>query len=174
MECYYFGCESKAESGHYLFAPGMRSVNTKALPRDWPFEYGELDGKYAAQGRRKDHEGIARLVHVRGWTVLAMWDRSADSRHNSNAAFAARGEREYAEMVGLAATHFPAVWKRINDRKAVRPLDAVKDEKVLIDMSRAFAAMLADVRGRRGRDFVRAMPHGDLLDLFDSKAEGLR
>jgi len=120
-DVFYFGCESPERLGHYLFHPGMRSVRRDEYPADWPWRQGELDGKYAPHGKMEDVEGRAAIVHHEGWTVMAMWDRSADSRHASNANFVARGELGFEQMVEVAKGHFPEVWERITDRQPVHP-----------------------------------------------------
>jgi hypothetical protein len=89
------------------------------LPDGWPFHpHGwDLDGMYPPP--RTQVQSHADLVHARGWTVLAMWDRSGDRRPNSNSAFIARGELTFDEMTAMAAEHFPGEWKRINDAAPV-------------------------------------------------------
>lgn len=60
----------------------------------------------------KDKLGIAALHHENGWTALAFWDRSGDSRGNSNSVFIAEGEHSFAAMKQIAAEHFPRLWER--------------------------------------------------------------
>lgn len=120
MDIFYFGCESAQREGHYLFAPGMRSAREYDIP-GWPWEWGALDGAYAPKGTGQ-REGEARVIHHEGWTVLAMWDRSADTRGNSNAAFVARDDTaslSFNHMVALARENFPQVWERITSRQPV-------------------------------------------------------
>lgn len=122
-EVYYYGCASQEDVGHFLFSPGMRSVREENI-MGWPWKWGELDGKYAPSGRVStgdQPQSVARLVHHAGWTVLALWDRSADLRGNSNAAFVARGEHDYEAMVALAKESFSTVWARIDGHKPVTP-----------------------------------------------------
>ena len=118
--CYYFGCGD--EPGHYIFAPGLRSA--RPLPKNWPFgRIGErLDGVFAPVDSEKMGRAALHVFH--GWTVLAMWDRTVDKRGECNSNFIAHGRHSYMDMVALAETHFPSVWKRIND--AV-PVDLVTD-----------------------------------------------
>jgi hypothetical protein len=47
-------------------------------------------------------EGKATLTHIKGWTVLAFWDRSGDQRYGSNSAFLARGHLTFEEMIAKA------------------------------------------------------------------------
>jgi len=102
---YYHGC--LGQPGHYLYRPpGISSSRRKLTPFGW-----ELDGGYAPKGRQV--EGRARLVHDKGWTILAFWDRTGDTRGNSNSAFLIEGEHTFDEMVAMAQEHYPKVWKRI-------------------------------------------------------------
>jgi hypothetical protein len=69
-------------------------------------------------------EGWARLHRLNGWTALAFWDRSCDTRGGSNSALIARGEHTAAEMVELFRRAFPAVWERITRRfQLVLPIE---------------------------------------------------
>jgi hypothetical protein len=109
----------------------MSSVSREAI-EEWPFGSGggKLDGAYAPGPKPKagsfypdfkyQVQSLARLVHVEGWTVLAMWDRSdADKRPGCNSNFVAKGELDFDAIVALAQKHFPKVWKRINDAAPV-------------------------------------------------------
>jgi hypothetical protein len=113
---YYFGCVERA--GHYLFRPTSDGRPWRAddedIPADWPFgERGwKLDSTYAPLG--PERQSRANVIHVEGWTVLAMWDRSVDQRGKCNANFVAKGELDFAAMVALAKAHFPTIWQRIN------------------------------------------------------------
>lgn len=118
---YYFGCWRNA--GHFLHAPDGRSMSHEAIG---PFDvYGRegfltVDGAFApgpfsAQSRRgnpEDDTAVA-LTHIRGWSVLAMWDRSIDTRGACNAAFIAEGSKDMAEMWALARLHFPTIVARL-------------------------------------------------------------
>lgn len=56
---------------------------------------------------------MVALTHWKGWSVMAMWDRSMDTRPNSNAAFVAEGLLTHAEMWAAARQHFPQVVARL-------------------------------------------------------------
>jgi len=60
----------------------------------------------------KQVQGHARLTHHNGWTILAFWDRTGDSRGNSNSAFLEQGEHSFDEMVAKAKATFPKIWER--------------------------------------------------------------
>jgi hypothetical protein len=64
-------------------------------------------------GEMFEDETIAVLAHWRGWSVLAMWDRSIDTRGACNAAFIAEGELTHAELWVLAKQHYPKIVARL-------------------------------------------------------------
>jgi hypothetical protein len=59
-----------------------------------------------------DVPGEAKLTRVRGWTVLAWWDRSVDTRGGSNSVIVADRPLDFDQMIALLAIHFPEVSKR--------------------------------------------------------------
>lgn len=102
-------------------------VYGQQIPED--FAMGRLDGgrfeatpqtppRYAAQPL-----GVVRLQHITpaqggpAWTVLSMWDRSGDSRGNSNASFLTVGVFTAEEMWSLAERDFPQLVKRIKSQE---------------------------------------------------------
>jgi len=117
---YYFGCWNRA--GHYLHEPGGSTVFRESVG---PFTGGmpsgdqlPLDGTFApgprsrARGDIEDETAVA-LTHIRGWTVLAMWDRSVDARSACNAAFIAEGLKTMDDMWTLARQHYPQIVARL-------------------------------------------------------------
>ncbi len=131
---YYFGCWGGP--GHFLFAPDGRSFG-----RNDPLPVGlrQLDGKLCGDpaladlsGLRRGHppywpgddahqpQGVARLHHVEGWSVLAWWDRTGDHRGGSNSAFVARGTLTAEALAQLGAEAFPAVWARVEAAGGLR------------------------------------------------------
>jgi hypothetical protein len=62
---------------------------------------------------RIEDETIASVAHWQGWTVLAMWDRSIDTRGACNAAFIAQGEHTHAQMWALARLQYPKIVARL-------------------------------------------------------------
>jgi len=111
---YYFGCWNQA--GHYLHEPSGKTIHAAG-----PFTDGSLDGTFPPHihkpggGYREilEDETIASLAYWRGWTVLAMWDRSVDKRGGCNAAFVAEGEHTHAEMWALARQNYPQIVARL-------------------------------------------------------------
>jgi hypothetical protein len=119
IEAYYFGCVR--ETCHYWFesklwnSPGYSAMENKfqriARRIDGGFCPGAVEGK-AYERTRQEREGEAHLHHVDGWTVLAFWDHSVDTRPGSNSNFVAKGTHDYATMCAIAEAQFPMVWKR--------------------------------------------------------------
>lgn len=120
---YYYGCIDPTRLGHYLWLPDEPFLRiTKVMVEGWPKHLwgtngSGLDAKYAPSGPEK--QSLARIAHVGEWTVLAIWDRSSDSRPGSNSAFITNSECNFSAMCARAAEHFPTVWKRINDAAPV-------------------------------------------------------
>jgi hypothetical protein len=100
----YFGCID--QSGHYLWGdPQRRSFDFSDTPWDT-----QVDGGLCMQGGQP--QGQAVLHQKDGWTAIAFWDRSVDSRPGSNSAFLADKLLSFDEIVALSKERFPAVWKR--------------------------------------------------------------
>jgi hypothetical protein len=57
-------------------------------------------------------EGVCRLHHKDGWTALAFWDRSGDSRRNSCSVVIMKGEHDFATMVEIFEQEFPGIHAR--------------------------------------------------------------
>jgi hypothetical protein len=102
----YFGCWDRP--GHFLFQPNGQ----------WPLSHATPFGSFGEQLDR-DHykpeeqtEGVARLTHDSGWTILAFWDRSVDRRSGCHSTFLAPGTWSAEEMIAGAREAFPSVWAR--------------------------------------------------------------
>ena len=121
---FYFGCKHRA--GHFFWAPAGASALAKGVARLGRLVdlfttlgiYPQIDGGFcpgAGPAKRRvpyQVEGHAALHLVGGWTVLAFWDRSVDSRYGSNSAFVVKGPLSFSEMVSQARQAFPEVWRR--------------------------------------------------------------
>lgn len=123
---YYFG--RWGGPGHYLWSPAGH-IAEQAVTTPWTLrELDPLCGDPAladVRGRRSGDplywpgdeahqpQGVARLYHREGWTALAWWDRSCDTRFGSNSAFVARGTLTAEALAQLGATAFPSVWTRV-------------------------------------------------------------
>lgn len=112
LTVYYFGCVRSA--GHRLFD---RNGSVNPYKIELPFKWTELDGGFCFDGPQK--QGVAKITSVDGWTIMAFWDRSVDSRENSNSAFVAKGEFDFDQMCQIAEETFPNIWKRITNKFVV-------------------------------------------------------
>jgi len=105
IEPLYFGCNRTP--GHNVWKRGMQYSGRSEL-KNW-FAY--KDTVFAPWG--KEIEGRANLFHMNGYaTILAFWDRSVDSRGQSNSAFLLPGVLDFDEAVLKAKIYFPEVFKR--------------------------------------------------------------
>ena len=126
-EIFYFGC-SNSDTGHYLFDSGERSADER---RVLPPIIQRLDGRFCGSpslATRQYRHGAApdwngsdwaqpqnrgRVVQQDGWTILAFWDRTKDSRFASNGAFLAKGSYDFDVMCEIGKRYFPAIWARL-------------------------------------------------------------
>jgi hypothetical protein len=126
---YYFGCIERA--GHYMHSnPSPRGLEEiRALHdvlRKNPWGSG-IDAGLCPPGKdaRYQVEGRASVHHKDGWTALAFWDRSVDSRGGSNSVFLADAIHDFEIMMALARENFPEVL----DRLSFAVVDASGDAK---------------------------------------------
>lgn len=96
--------------GHYLYDTGQRVIVDWANPL--PFRMGTLDGGLLPTGGPEE-QGKLHLAIINDWTVLGMWDRTADSRRGSNASFIAEGVHTVEQMRVIAERDFPIQHARI-------------------------------------------------------------
>ncbi len=106
---FYFGVWDKREAGHYLFDVDGTAIYRHKSPI--PFSNAKLDGGFAPLDGMQP-QGVARLTHADGWTVLSFWDRSGDHRPGSHSTFVLHGTRDFAAAVELARATFPSIWAR--------------------------------------------------------------
>ena len=121
---YYFGClrgvNGQTEAGHYLYDERLRSVPWRQRKAATPWEH--IDAKLAPMLRYREEapQGHAALHHKDGWTALAFWDRSGDSRGNSNSTFLLEGTLTFDQARVVARDVFPALFERF-------PFDVVEE-----------------------------------------------
>jgi hypothetical protein len=139
---YYTGVRPGDPAGHHCYTPGFgfrdygrRPLSPWADPADAytnpnPYPLGDgsvLDNpEVHAQGgrsggRREEPEGIGRVRQKDGWTLLSMFDRSADGRAGSHASFAFHALLTGPETVEAARRLFPGVIERI-EKHLGRPI----------------------------------------------------
>src|SRR4051812_2513509 len=116
MIALYFGCtrgiQGRTQAGHGLNTPTY-SRPSRAIDHAWG---RKIDAQFAPRPAGKDSEapqGQASLVHKGGWTIMAFWDRTGDSRGNSNSAFLFDKELDFAEALALSREYFPDVHNRL-------------------------------------------------------------
>lgn len=112
----FFGVRAGDAAGHVLCGADRLCLHPDTLPaRLRPF-----DARWCSTGASDpQREGIVRLHHVAGWTIAAWWDRSADTRPNSNAALVAEGTHSWEVMLAAAREAFPREIARMEARYAL-------------------------------------------------------
>ena len=101
----YFGCVEGV--GHFLHARKLQTLRWGGRI-EW---MRRLDGLLPPQDCL-EIEGEARLHVMHGWTVIAFWDRSIDSRGKSNSVFFVPGVRSWEYALSAARDAFPSVFAR--------------------------------------------------------------
>ena len=94
----YFGCLDTSRGGHYLHNDGSgynKSSDPKKTYPDFPWEIGHLDGQLLKNGKVPDRP-TGQVSWTCGgkpnlWFAFYWWDRTGDSRPNSNSGFYVRG-----------------------------------------------------------------------------------
>jgi len=110
---YFFGCWER--SGHFLWEPNgtHASQRTSDIPwrnLDQALCPGYREGAYTPEADQV--EGQAALHHQGGWTALAWWDRSVDTRFGCNAVLIAEGTWTSEEMLRIGRERFPSIMRR--------------------------------------------------------------
>lgn len=119
-DIYYFGCWDT--SGHYLHDVYGNTGRSQDVKDELPFPWTELDGTFCPGANAEDSkqvEGSAKLTHVEGWTILAFWDRTVDTRGNSHSTYVMRGKHTGEEMLEAIKQNFPGVHARYKFKIAV-------------------------------------------------------
>lgn len=138
---FYFGVRPGHRSGHYLYD---ERLVTQYQNVPLPGFLRSPDSTLCPVGR--EIEGAAKLIHdPSGWTALAFWDRSGDSRPGSNSVFIAEGTYAFNGMLVECKARFPSVFSRIAfPIKNACPSD-VKSPFNERDYVRGFAAACASL-----------------------------
>lgn len=113
MKTYFFGVIDARKKGHFLYDSNEQQVWDKQRVNQIPFNYVILDGGLLVQ---PEEQCRLHLAQINGWTVLGMWDRTADKRGACNASFIAEGLFTIEEMEEIAKSTFPNQWNRIQNR----------------------------------------------------------
>lgn len=125
MRAFYFGCLRDVglhtQAGHFLYNERLGSTYPGHHGEiAFPFQYEKLDGQFQPReskqysNHRGDEkpQGQARLTQVSGWTVLAFWDRSGDSRGASNSSFVFDQILDGETALMWARKTFPQLFER--------------------------------------------------------------
>jgi len=118
MRTLYFGVIDPKQGGHHLYdcESGFMRARNAALPPSLREHY--LDGGFCIF-KNGQPQGEALIHHLDGFTVMAMWDRTGDSRPGSSSTFVIEGTHGFEAMCKHASEGFPSVWKRISAKPMV-------------------------------------------------------
>ena len=106
MRIYYYGC--KEESGHFLWQPNR--ITTVPFHQEGLIPWINIDMGLCPQTTRK--QGVAKIHHKEGWTAIAFWDNSIDTRPGANSVFLYEDLLEYDQMIEAFEEHFPNIYNR--------------------------------------------------------------
>lgn len=109
MQMLYFGAWSASKLGHFLYAPGGRTVYGPAYLL--PFCLSALDTALLPPGKPQE-QGVLHRSVINGWTIVGFWDRSADSRSGSNSSFIMEGDFPVEAVLAAAREKFPDIFAR--------------------------------------------------------------
>lgn len=115
MDNLFFGVWYPDGVGHFHYLPGGQELPRRLVP----VQLTEIDGVHCPPGPQE--QSAARLVHRLGYTILACWDRTGDSRPGSNSAFCMRGDLTFEEALARAREVFPKQVSRIEGAAPIRP-----------------------------------------------------
>ncbi len=139
---YFFGVCPGDSAGHYLHTPGPRGAHRDSPMTPWgvqgrfgrfPLPEGQVmellwpkQDDHRRPIDRYEPEGEPRFNRKDGWTLVGMWDRSADKRGACCAIFAFSVECDDDQALALARQLFPRVFTRIEAHlgREVRPAPA--------------------------------------------------
>lgn len=113
----YFGAWSPRRLGHFLYEPNGMTARREDYP-DLYWSDALMDGGLLTNGRVPDKPDGRVFYTVGGaealWYAFYWWDRSGDSRGNSNSGFYVRGFGwpAYSFAFDYACTQFPSIVAR--------------------------------------------------------------
>ena len=143
MKPLYFGVLDPKQSGHHLYDPDLRALRDSSLPA-W-LKMSNLDGDFCIH-RPGQPQGVALVHHlgdvINDVTVMAMWDRTGDSRPGSSSTFVVEGTHDFEAMCKHASEAFPSVWKRICSKPVT--LGSICEDGMVTGLPMAVAAWLAE------------------------------
>ena len=105
----FFGAWSPDRPGHHIY----NSHGGTADRRGTPWQIWELDTRLAPIDKA-ERQGRAQLHQRHGWTAIAFWDRTGDSRAKSNSVVLVNQLLTFTEMLSAFKSIFPAQYNRVN------------------------------------------------------------
>lgn len=113
MRTFYFG--TRGSPGHWLVDEHRSQIKTNHKYGDefrweWDGPWHDIDGALAPS---RAHQGEALLHHKDGWTALAFWNRTDDSRPGSNSVFFFDEILNFDQAVEAAKKMWPDVTDKI-------------------------------------------------------------
>ena len=125
--CHFVGIKYPSKVGHYAYLNGREinyQIGAPATPwrTDSYLHLVELS-TIAREGysSRSEPEGILYTEQAGAWTLVACWDRSADSRGASSATFAAQ-TTDITEALATIREHYGPTLARI-ERHIGKPIE---------------------------------------------------
>ena len=100
-----FGCIGTSGAGHQLRSRTLPHLVWDSTPWDRLIDGGLAPRRDCVTGEYVEH-------HKDGWTAVAFWDRSGDSRPGSNTVFLVATTVTGAELLSAAREQWPAVFAR--------------------------------------------------------------
>ncbi len=116
-QVYYYGCWG--DKGHFLWTPEQDSVRISKMKDATPFG-DDIDGVLQKGSGVCSGNGIpddAQLHDKDGWTALAFWDRTVDTRPGSCSVFLAEGVHKVEAIKEIARSNFPEIWDRLHHKE---------------------------------------------------------
>lgn len=104
-EVFYFGC--KDVPGHFIYS----NRGSRMSYHDNPFGK-KLDGGLLSLKDIESNLGRLQEYSENGWTAIAFWDRSGDSRPGSNSVFFVHADVTMTELLAMARAQWPALFSR--------------------------------------------------------------
>lgn len=118
---YFTGVRPGESGGHHCYVPGYEDAGRDSVRSPWAlgggmtrrYPLGDGEPTDAVLKGRSLRAGEPRFAQQDGWTLMSMWDYSADRRPGSHASFAFGATLTDAEALVEARRLFPEVIARI-------------------------------------------------------------
>lgn len=106
MTIYFFG--SKDGSGHHLHGGPLHEydISKSIFPR--------IDTGFCPETEGYETQGHYKYTVIDGWSIISFWDRTGDSRHQSNSSFLVEGNVPQEQLWKAAREAFPKIFDRFD------------------------------------------------------------